>query len=407
MPRHFKNQFVFILFGIAKSGKSLFANLLFNKLTTEFPMDKTVVLNNDDMDNEPPEGGSTVCFLRDIKTTSAERKHTFIIIDDLNLTLDQITAILMVIDNHPKTGVLLIDMGKVPDGVLSGRSGVRSLKWPSYQDAAYALTKSKLPASLPTYKIRTPSHTLWSPDIVQFLKKREIYEKEALICKEEAVDDITQMIKTNPTGFMYHIFDTRTPKDSFFRDHIIDGFLKRTRFSYMEDVRWDRKFYNGGEDRTYFPHSAYPARRWLDNCSSDPWYKMANDMDYMNKHDYMRDKLKIPKVDLTSAFDKAAAEKDLEDAEWTSLLSGEPSLSGPPQPPTFGDKKKDSPVIDLTKSSSTSYSAVSTPEISDEGEKEEEDKLAESMVKSLLIERDEDKDDEEEKPISTPENANN
>ena len=117
----------------------------------------------------------------------------------------------------------------------------------------------------------------------------------------------------------------------------------------------------------------------------------------------MRDKLKIPKVDLTSAFDKAAgAEKDLEDAEWTSLLSGEPSLSGPPQPPTFGKKKKDSPIIDLTKSSSTSCSAVSTPEISDEGEKEEEDKLAESMVKSLLIEK-----DEEEKPISTPENANN
>ena len=29
------------------------------------------------------------------------------------------------------------------------------------------------------------------------------------------------------------------------------------------------------------------------------------------------------------------------------------------------------------------------------------------MVKSLLIERDEDKDDDEEKPISTPENANN
>ena len=126
-------------------------------------------------------------------------------------------------------------------------------------------------------------------------------------------------------------------------------------------------------------------------------------MNYMNKHDYMRDKLKIPKVDLTSAFDKAGAEKDLEDAEWTSLLSGEPSLSGPPQPPTFGDKKKkDSPIIDLTKSSSTSCSAVSTPEISDEGEKEEEDKLAESMVKSLLIEK-----DEEEKPISTPENANN
>ena len=207
------------------------------------------------------------------------------------------------------------------------------------------------------------------------------------------------MIKNNPTGFMYHIFDTRAPKDSFFRDHIIDGFLKRTRFSYMEDVRWDRKFYNGGEDRTYSPLRATPYRKWLDDCSSDPWYKMANDMNYMNKHDYMRDKLKIPKVDLTSAFDKADAEKDLEDAEWTSLLSGKPSLS---EPPTFGKKKKDSPIIDLTKSSSTSCSAVSTPEISDEGEKEEEDKLAESMVKSLLIEK-----DEEEKPISTPENANN
>ena len=83
MPRHFRNQFIFILFGVSKSGKSLFANLLYNKLSTEFPMDKCLILNKDDMHRRPFEGASNVAFLRDVRAASATREHSFLIIDDL------------------------------------------------------------------------------------------------------------------------------------------------------------------------------------------------------------------------------------------------------------------------------------------------------------------------------------
>ena len=150
MPRHFRNQFVFILFGVPKSGKSLFANLLYNKLTTEFPMDKCLILNKDDMHTAPFQGASNVAFLRDIRAASATREHSFLIIDDLNLTLDQIAAILMVVDNHPRTGVLLIDMGKPPGGVLFQRAGDKAVMNPQWQEYTYSLTKSKLPLAFPS-----------------------------------------------------------------------------------------------------------------------------------------------------------------------------------------------------------------------------------------------------------------
>ena len=212
MPRHFRNQFIFILFGVSKSGKSLFANLLYNKLSTEFPMDKCLILNKDDMHRKPFEGASNVTFLRDIRAASASREHSFLIIDDLNLTLDQIAAILMVVDNHPRTGVLLIDMGKPPGGILFQRAGVKTVMNPESQEYTYSLTKSKLPPSLPIYKVKAPSHFMWTPTIQNVAEKRMIYENLAYQIKEDAVADIANMIKTNPGGFSYHIFDNKTQR---------------------------------------------------------------------------------------------------------------------------------------------------------------------------------------------------
>ena len=152
----------------------------------------------------------------------------------------------MVVDNHPRTGILLIDMGKPPGGVLFQRAGVKTVMNPQGQEYAYSLTKSKLPPSLPIYKLKAPSHFMWTPTIQNVLEKRRIYENLAYQIKEDAVAEIADMIKTNPGGFSYHIFDNKTQRDPFFKNQIIDGFLKRSRFSFSDDMVDDNMFRGNG-----------------------------------------------------------------------------------------------------------------------------------------------------------------
>ena len=386
MPRHFRNQFIFILFGVAKSGKSLFANILYNKLVKDFPMDKCIVLNKDDMNPEVAEGAANATFLRDIRAASNEREHSFIIIDDLNLTLDQIAAILMVVDNHPRTGVLLIDMGKPPEGVLVQRRGFRNVWHPDYQEDAYSLTKSKLPRSLPIYKIKSPSHFMWTPTVQNVAEKRKIYEDLAYQLKEHAAAEIIEMIKTNPGGFSYHIFDNKTQRDTFFKDLIIDGFLKRSRFSYTHEVAEDKSFFN---DCRF----SKPFKPWGDFCTPLKMKKSWADEPDNNEP---LGKINLPKLNLcsTSTADPKKAEEDEMDGEWISLLSGEPTLTATDRKKEeVEEKKKDPVLIDLTKSSS----GIPTPVITDEEKEEDddEDKIAEKMVMSLLS-------DKEENKLSTP-----
>ena len=306
----------------------------------------------------------------------------------------------MVVDNHPRTSVLLIDMGKPPGGILFQRSAGKGVADPECQEYTYSLTKSKLPPSLPIYKVKAPSHFMWTPTIQNVAEKRMIYENLAYQIKEDAVADIANMIKTNPGGFSYHIFDNKTQRDSFFKDLIIDGFLKRSRFSFSEDMVDDNMFRgNGIAWRHMWMNPFKKAKSWLeDNDYDEEAAKLHLPIYNPPKVKPPRDSL--PKVNLTSAFDAVAdakkAEKDLEDAEWISLLSGEPSLKEPP-PSSPSKLKKEDATIDLN-------SVVSTPTITDDDDKEEDDKdlddkIAEEMVKSLLIERDEDPDTDEEKPM--------
>ena len=306
---------------MSKSGKSLFANLLYNKLSTEFPMDKCLILNKDDMDRSPYTGAANVTFLRDIRAASAAREHSFLIIDDHNLTLDQIAAILMVVDNHPRTGVLLIDMGKPPGGVLFQRAGDKAIMNPQGQEYTYSLTKSKLPPSLPIYKVKAPSHFMWTPTIQDVAEKRMIYENLAYQIKEDAVADITNMIKTNPGGFSYHIFDNKTQRDSFFKDFIIDGFLKRSRFSYIDDMSEDNESRgNTLAWRHMWMNPFKKPRSWLEDPDYHEEAAKVN-LPIVNQPKVKPPRETLPKVNLTSAFDAVAvddakkAEQDLEDAE--------------------------------------------------------------------------------------------
>ena len=353
MSKAVKNQIVFILFGVTGSGKTFFADMLTKKLKEAFPDEEcTTVTNEYRLYSTFPSDKS---FYRDLRATSRRREHSFIIVNDHTLSLDDLLCNIMAVDNHQRTGILLVDMGILPTSVMRNRAIGESWDMLEREKETYSFARERIPSSLPVYFIKTP------PFVPRFMVdgsfSSESYMDYNKLCtqyKEQAANEIIDIVKDKSAALNYHIFDNKNPKDTFFRDLLIDFALKE---------RGIREY----------------------------MYTIPPPQSILGQYKCKKLKLDMAKKNLMDAFDEASEKEEEDEAVWTSLLSGEPSLTGDgPHTPTYF------PPSNLPH----------TPlGILDLETKTEEDELAESMVKSLLVEGEDkfkDKKEEEEKTISTP-----
>ena len=359
MSKPIKYQTIFILFGVTGSGKTFFANMLAKKLKEAFPREECIILNNEyRLFSKYPADN---CFYRDLRSISRRREHSFIIVNDHALSIDDLVCNLIAVDNHQKTGILLVDMGILPLGIMRNRCIGYEWDTLSTQKEIYTKTREKIPSTLPTYFVKTPP---FIPDhLLDGSYSSESYMDYNKLCtqyKEQAAKEIVEMVKDKSLALTYHIFDNRNSRDTYFKDIIIDCVLK------------ERGIHN--EIYTMPPFTSYLHGLY-------------------NNGPTKKTKVDLPRKNLMDAFDAVSEKEEDDEAVWTSLLSGEPSLTG----------GTDTPNLFPPSNPPHTPLGVHTPET-----KTEDDEIAESMVKSLLME-DEDKfkdkekeKEEEEKTISTP-----
>ena len=363
MSKPVKYQTVFILFGVTGSGKTFFANMLYKKLKETFPREECIVLTNDY--KLFPKCSADNCFYRDLRAVSKRREHSFIIVNSNTLTIDDIICNLMAVDNHQKTGVLLIDMGILPLDIMRSRCIGKDWVRLSVEKDNYTKTREKLPSTLPTYFVKTPPCT---PDrLLDGSLTTEAFMDYNKLCtqyKEQAVKEIIDIVKDKSMVLTYHIFDNRNTRDTYFRSIIIECVLQ--------------------------------SRHIHNDMASLPPFNPSSFLNNINSVFGKKTRFDLPRRNLSDAFD-AVSEKEEEDEDaWTSLLSGEPSLTGGADTPT------------LFPPSNPLHTPLGVDIPKEDDERTEDDEIAESMVKSLLMD-DEDKfkdkekeKEEEEKTISTP-----
>lgn len=363
MSKTIKYQTIFILFGVTGSGKTFFANMLYKKLKETFPREESIILTNEY--KLFPKCKADNCFYRDLRTVSKRREHSFIIVNSHTISIDDIICNIMAVDNHQKTGVLLIDMGILPLDIMRNRCIGKDWVSLSMEKEIYTKTREKIPSTLPTYFIKTPPFTPSRLLDGSFSSESFMdYNKLCTQYKEQAAKEIIDIVKDKSMVLTYHIFDNRNTRDTYFRSIIIECVLQ--------------------------------SRHIHNDMASIPPFSTSSFMNNINSVFGKKTRFDLPRRNLSDAFD-AVSEKESEDEDaWTSLLSGEPSLTGGADTPTLFPPSNP-PHTPL---------GVDIPKENDD-ERTEDDEIAESMVKSLLMD-DEDKfkgkekEKEEEKTISTP-----